>query len=83
MNRALSGSRSAETIKAKANDEYKLKNYTKAIQLYSDAIELNPLPSYYTNRAAALTMLGKQQDAIRDCQAAVALDSEFVKVDTK
>eukprot|EP00545_Synedropsis_sp_CCMP1620_P013457 CAMPEP_0119003558 /NCGR_PEP_ID=MMETSP1176-20130426/630_1 /TAXON_ID=265551 /ORGANISM="Synedropsis recta cf, Strain CCMP1620" /LENGTH=584 /DNA_ID=CAMNT_0006955171 /DNA_START=140 /DNA_END=1894 /DNA_ORIENTATION=+ len=37
------------------------------------------LASYYGNRAAAFTMLLNYDDAINDCDAAIAVDSKFIK----
>lgn len=42
----------ANRFKEQGNEAYKNKEYLKAIQLYSKAIELNPKDAnYYSNRA--------------------------------
>lgn len=73
--------RSAEQIKAQANEEYKAGNYAAAVDLYSQSIKLEPSnATYYGNRSAALMMVKKYEDASKDCQTAVRLDPSFVKV---
>ncbi|KAG0299707.1 hypothetical protein BGZ98_009824 [Dissophora globulifera] len=70
----------AEEIKAQANQEYKVGNYAGAVDLYSQAIKLEPAnATYYGNRSAALMMIKKYTDAAKDCLTAVGLDPSFVK----
>ncbi|KAF9114768.1 hypothetical protein BGX27_009889 [Mortierella sp. AM989] len=70
----------AEQIKAQANQEYKAGNYAAAVDLYGQAIKLEPSnATYYGNRSAALMMIKKYGDASKDCQTAVQLDPKFVK----
>lgn len=43
----------AENAKAKGNDHFKKKNFNEALNLYEEAIQLNPNePLYYNNKAA-------------------------------
>lgn len=50
----------AEEIKQQGNEEFKKNNFTRAIELYSKAISLNPTEaSYYSNRAACYQKLKK------------------------
>jgi len=64
-----------------ANQEYKVGNYAGAVDLYSQSIKLEPSnATYYGNRSAALMMIKKYSEASKDCQAAIRLDPEFVKV---
>ncbi|KAJ3122256.1 hypothetical protein HK100_012071 [Physocladia obscura] len=71
----------AEEYKVQANAQYKTGNYTGAVELYSKAIEIVPLSStYLANRSAALTMQRKHATALRDCQAALAIDGSQTKV---
>lgn len=73
--------RTAEQIKAQANQEYKVGNYAAAVDLYSQSIKLEPTnATYYGNRSAALMMIKKYSEASKDCQTAIRLDSSFVKV---
>ncbi|RHZ75269.1 hypothetical protein Glove_216g54 [Diversispora epigaea] len=73
-------SSSAEDIKDTANEHYKSGNYEDAVRLYTRAIEIDSAcPTYYTNRAAALLMLRRPKDALRDCQSALSLDPSSIK----
>ncbi|KAJ3271017.1 hypothetical protein HK104_004768, partial [Borealophlyctis nickersoniae] len=70
----------AEEVKARANELYKKAKYAEAVDLYSDAIALQPTnATYYANRAAARTMLRQYEDAYRDSCAATQLDPDFIK----
>ncbi|KAJ3107839.1 DnaJ sub C member 7 [Phlyctochytrium planicorne] len=71
----------AERIKAQANVLYKEKRYIDAIELYSKCIELQPSnPTYYGNRSAAYTMLGRHQESVVDCRTSLNLDPTQLKV---
>ncbi|XP_071792021.1 dnaJ homolog subfamily C member 7-like isoform X1 [Asterias amurensis] len=70
----------AEAKKNEGNICYKNKDYTKAIQLYTEAIDMCPTsPNYYNNRAAAFIMLDKYQKGLEDVQRAIGIDSTLVK----
>ncbi|KAI6041227.1 hypothetical protein EDC04DRAFT_3089205 [Pisolithus marmoratus] len=67
----------AEEIKEQGNTAFKEKEYTKAVELYTKAIDMNPTePSYLTNRAAANMSLKRFRPALADCQQATALQSD-------
>ncbi|CAO3663785.1 unnamed protein product [Umbelopsis ramanniana] len=71
---------SAEEIKNQANQEYKAGHYADAIRLYTQAIAASPnTATYYSNRAAALTMIKKYKEAADDCRMATNLDPDNVK----
>ncbi|KAG0230765.1 hypothetical protein BGW41_002401 [Actinomortierella wolfii] len=71
---------SAEQLKTQANEEYKQGKYAVAIDLYSQAINLEPRnATYFGNRSAALMMLKKYKEAASDCQTAISLDPNFNK----
>jgi len=64
----------AEVEKTKGNEEYKSKNFEKAIHHYDNAIKLNPdEPAYYNNRAAAYLELKNADKAIESCNKAIEL----------
>ncbi|GAB0089401.1 dnaJ homolog subfamily C member 7 [Sergentomyia squamirostris] len=70
----------AEKKKDQGNEFYKVKNYTAALKLYSDAIALCPdLPAFFGNRAACYMMLGDYKQALRDARQSIDLDSSFEK----
>lgn len=81
--------------KQNGNDSYKKKDYRSAIAHYTLAIETakeeqedeeNPakcdpetLATYYNNRAAAFTMILQFDEAVTDCDEAIALQASFLK----
>jgi len=70
----------AEKHKMDGNNRLQEKQYSKAVESYSKAIELNPEnPIYYSNRAAAYSHLGKHDEAIRDCQKSISLKPDYGK----
>ncbi len=69
----------ADALKNEGNALLKAAAYQRAIDLYSEAIALNPNPVYYSNRAAAYQYLNKHDLALADSQAAVRLDPGFAK----
>ncbi|KAK9479355.1 hypothetical protein V1514DRAFT_328419 [Lipomyces japonicus] len=65
---------SAENFKAQGNAFYKSGGYSKAIDLYSNAVDLEPQnPIYRGNRAMAYMQLGMYDNALLDSQKALEL----------
>ncbi len=63
---------------------FKSSNYTDAISLWSECIDLDPLnDSYnvklYNNRASALSKVKKYQEAIADLDKAIGIDDSYTK----
>ncbi|KAI4321811.1 hypothetical protein MLD38_035148 [Melastoma candidum] len=77
--RAASGSAvDAEEMKRLGNDHYKRGNFHQALELYDKAIAINPVnAAYRSNRAAALTGLGRLGEAVVECEVAVRLDLKY------
>ncbi|TPX57793.1 hypothetical protein PhCBS80983_g03579 [Powellomyces hirtus] len=70
----------AEELKTTGNKEMAAKRYAQAIELYTQAIGLNPEnPVYYSNRAAAYTQIGQYDNAVTDAKKAVEIDSSYSK----
>mmetsp|Transcript_22092 Transcript_22092/g.48044 ORF Transcript_22092/g.48044 Transcript_22092/m.48044 type:complete len:531 (+) Transcript_22092:38-1630(+) len=70
--------------KAEADTFYKSKNYEKAAELYSEALELTGCVGQYKaklyfNRAMASHNLRKHPAVVEDCTNAISLDDEYVK----
>jgi len=66
--------------KEEGNAKYSAKDYEWAIDLYGQAIQLDPTQaSYRGNRAAAYLMIGKHAEALDDCTKAIEFDSNFIK----
>ncbi|CAK9202743.1 unnamed protein product [Sphagnum jensenii] len=69
-----------EEIKKVGNDQYKKGNFAEALSLYDRAIQLSPgQASYHSNRAAALTGLGRLAEAVQECEKAIKLNSSSVR----
>jgi len=56
------------------------KQYSKAIEFYSKAIDLNPNNAiFYSNRAAAYSHIGDHQKAVDDCKISIKLNPGYSK----
>uniref|UniRef100_A0A0A9D4E8 Amidase domain-containing protein n=1 Tax=Arundo donax TaxID=35708 RepID=A0A0A9D4E8_ARUDO len=70
----------SELLKEKGNSAFKRKQWSKAIEFYSEAISLSDTnATYYCNRAAAFLELGRFKQAEADCDRALLLDRKNVK----
>ncbi|KAL5731833.1 protein-serine/threonine phosphatase [Ranunculus cassubicifolius] len=80
MDSGNSNSVRAEEIKLLANDAFKAHKFSQAIDLYSQAIELNGENAvYWANRAFAHTKLEEYGSAIQDATKAVEVDPKYSK----
>ncbi|PHH69843.1 hypothetical protein CDD80_6459 [Ophiocordyceps camponoti-rufipedis] len=71
----------AESYKAAGNRFFKDKNYAKAIEQYSKAVDLFPdSPTYLGNRAAAFMSNGQYEAALQDCLVATEHDADNEKM---
>ena len=67
-----------EELKRAGNEQYKKGHFSEALSLYDRAIVLSPTnAAYRSNRAAALTGLGRLAEAVRECEEAVRLDPNY------
>ncbi|GLU15284.1 hypothetical protein SLE2022_317860 [Rubroshorea leprosula] len=67
-----------EEVKRMGNEMYKKGHFMEALVLYDRATALSPgNAAYRSNRAAALTALGRIGEAVRDCEEAVRLDPNY------
>lgn len=70
----------AEELKLKGNQLVTQQKYEEAIELYSEAIALDPFnPVYLSNRAAAQSQLQQHELAVEDAKLALKLDPTFSK----
>ncbi|XP_027366713.1 outer envelope protein 64, mitochondrial [Abrus precatorius] len=70
----------SELLKEKGNVAFKGRLWNKAINFYTEAINLNGMnATYYCNRAAAYLELGCFQQAEEDCDKAILHDKKNVK----
>ncbi|KAE9621611.1 hypothetical protein Lal_00032470 [Lupinus albus] len=69
-----------EELKRVGNELYKKGHFVEALRLYDKAIALLPKnAAYRSNRAAALTSLGRLVEALSECEEAVMLDPKYGK----
>lgn len=76
--------RSCEQKKEQGNDEIKKKNYEKAIEIYSDALKIDPLNKklnsvVYSNRALAYLRKGDLDKGLEDCNKSIELNPKYAK----
>ncbi|KAH9577221.1 Tetratricopeptide repeat [Trypanosoma melophagium] len=77
---------SSKVLKAEADMKYEESEYTVALELYSKAIEQQPLDrltrlsALYGNRSSAYFMAQRYSDCISDCMKVVALEPGNVKM---
>ncbi|XWS27329.1 hypothetical protein CRYUN_Cryun26dG0105700 [Craigia yunnanensis] len=77
MRKAM-GSLEPEEVKRVGNEMYKKGHFLEALSLYDKAIALSPgNAAYRSNRAAALTALGRVGEAVKECEEAVRLDPSY------
>lgn len=58
----------ANELKEQANDLYKRGKYAEAVDLYTEAYELEKNPTFLLNRAASYLMMRAYHDALRDAE---------------
>ncbi|XVE50106.1 hypothetical protein DITRI_Ditri01bG0135000 [Diplodiscus trichospermus] len=76
--RKATGSLEPEEVKRVGNEMYRKGQFLEALSLYDKAIALSPLnAAYRSNRAAALTALGRVGEAVKECEEAVRLDPKY------
>ncbi|XVE86368.1 hypothetical protein DITRI_Ditri18aG0029500 [Diplodiscus trichospermus] len=67
-----------EEMKRAGNEMYKRGCFVEALALYEKAISISPEnASLRSNRAAALTAVGRLGEAVRECEEAVRLDPGY------
>ncbi|KAL3638278.1 Serine/threonine-protein phosphatase 5 [Castilleja foliolosa] len=70
----------AEELKVLANEAFKAHKYSQAVDLYTQAIELNEDNAvYWANRAFAHTKLEEYGSAIQDATKAIEIDPKYSK----
>ncbi|XP_010273447.1 PREDICTED: serine/threonine-protein phosphatase 5 [Nelumbo nucifera] len=70
----------AEEIKLQANESFNANKFSQAIDLYTQAIELNGKNAvYWANRAFAHIKLEEYGSAVQDASKAIEVDPKYVK----
>ncbi|KAK1275498.1 TPR repeat-containing thioredoxin TTL1 [Acorus gramineus] len=69
-----------EELRRAGNERYKRGNFAEALRLYDRALEISPgNAACRSNRAAALTGLGRLAEAVGECEEAVRLDPMYLR----
>nr|XP_025884594.1 inactive TPR repeat-containing thioredoxin TTL3-like [Solanum lycopersicum] len=70
--------RDPDVLKSIGNEQYRQGKIEKALDLYNQAIAIDPgNASYYSNKAAALMSLGRVIEAVVACIEAIQLDPSY------
>lgn len=77
--------RALESKKKEGNDAFQRGAQEEAVAAYTEALAIDPdnttfNSTLYANRAAAYSKLGKNQEALDDCNRALELDPNYLKV---
>ncbi|KAH9621446.1 hypothetical protein KSS87_001303, partial [Heliosperma pusillum] len=70
----------AAYAKEEGNECFKSQNFTKAIECYSEIIDLSPNSATFANRGMAHLKVNKYQEAENDCTKSLKLDANYFKV---
>ncbi len=70
--------------KDEGNDAFKNGDYQRALDLYSDALAIDPIniitnAKLYCNRALMKQKMGDITEAIADCSKAIELDENYLR----
>lgn len=66
--------------KEQGNEQFKLKNFDKAIEFYTQAIEANPADhTIYGNRSASFHNLKKFDEALVDAEKCIEIKPDWSK----
>jgi len=81
---AYKNAKQLETTKEKGNEAFRKADYQAACDLYTQAVEIDPLNTstnakLYCNRATGNFKLKKHDDCIADCTKSIELDPAFLK----
>lgn len=67
-----------EGLKNAGNEQYRMGHFLEAVALYDKAIGICPTHApYRSNRAAALTGLGRLGEAVLECEEAIKLNPQY------
>ena len=74
----------ANKLKEEGNVAYRDKQYPRAINCYTRAIQLTPNdPNLYSNRALSYFNIGEYMNCITDCDKAIQLNPALLKAHKK
>ncbi|KAJ1796218.1 Hsp90 cochaperone [Coemansia sp. RSA 2399] len=71
---------SANELKAKGNEAFAAGNYDESIELFTQAIEIDPTNHVlYSNRSASLSSLKKYDEALKDAEKTIEIKPDWPK----
>eukprot|EP01133_Synstelium_polycarpum_P018255 gene18255-21845_t len=70
---------SAELLKEQGNKLYTSNQFDKAVECYTNAIDIIPSHILYTNRSVAYYRLGKLQESLQDATESIKIDPKWTK----
>ena len=70
----------ADAKKAAGNEAFKRQDYRRAIELYTEAVNIQPSEQILSNRAASFIALKQYRRAVEDCQAGIRINHEFPRI---
>ncbi|XP_077317223.1 serine/threonine-protein phosphatase 5 [Lithobates pipiens] len=74
------GGNTAEELKERANEYFRVKDYDRAVQYYTEAITINPNNAiYYGNRSLAYLRTECYGYALADASRAIQIDGKYIK----
>ena len=76
---SVDGKKKAEELKSKGNTAMQEKKFEDAINYYTEAIQLEENPVFFSNRSAAYISLQNYDDGLQDALKAVEIDENFVR----
>ncbi|NXU52587.1 TOM34 protein, partial [Turnix velox] len=79
MAQTTAGTERARTLKEEGNELVKKGNHKKAVEKYSESLQLHQECATYTNRALCYLALKQYKEAAQDCTEALKLDPKNVK----
>ena len=70
----------AEELKNQGNEEFKNKNFSGAVQKFTQSLQLQPNEAVYSNRAFAYISMNEFKKAIDDCMAGLRINENFPRL---
>ncbi|CAI9116325.1 OLC1v1017440C1 [Oldenlandia corymbosa var. corymbosa] len=68
----------SDSLKSLGNERFKEGKFEEALDLYNQAIAVDPnKASFYSNKSAALMSLGRLTEAVFECSAAISLEPYY------
>lgn len=71
----------SDAVKERGNEAFRLGDLERALELYGEAINIDPLNgAAYSNKALICAKLGRDAEGIETCERGIEVEPEFVKL---